>query len=466
MMQLLSKGDGFEVAAVKLEQASWGRDGVDHVAQGPDDELWAVGAREVLVRDGASKWRRVGLDKLEQGACLEWEQYGTRCQEVIPLGEGRAVVLRPNYSKAVSGELMLGTQVLALSAEKPEPLGALELPGFLLGPSVGDASGGFWVMIRRSGGAKEDKPLRGYLHFTSDGEWRMWNNSGEQIDGVEYRGASAFEAALEPRKMSADGAGGFFAASASGELWRVDRAGGAKVFGAGALSCGGCRVLSLSWDPLARELHVLTALWSDGAKGRQVQQGLTWWRLDGGGALIKKGVVPADRECEAGFYERVMVKASKGQAWLLGQDTWLHQDGRRWTALLTPGVERRIARSCVPVGDAFEATSSGGSPLSMPLMIGGGVLALTGAGLIIAGTMSASSAQDEFAAGRSTQRRLVDDIAAADRLKLFGYIGVGVGVTTFVFGLLLSGGDEVEEPSSWRLMPGPGELGVGVGWSF
>jgi hypothetical protein len=335
MMRVIALRSAFERELIKFGQGRWGERGVDHVVEGKDRSVWAIGAREVLT--GATErgpWRRIGLDPLEERACLEWEQYGTHCQEIIPLGGGRGIVLRPAYSTGADGETVLGTQVVVVAADKDEALGSIALPGLLLGPSVSDGQGGFWVMIRRPQKLSNSyKPLRGYLHFASEGTWQMWNNSKEQLDDVEYKGLVPFEIVPEPRKMAPDGQGGFFAVGRPGnKLYHVDADGEAVEFGPPQVRCQYCKQLAIAWDEQSQELHLLTAQWRDGDR-RQLFEDLRWWRLDARGQVIAQGLVPGGDKRDDFFYNQVQVRSNNGSTWVLGPKLWAHHDGRVWTTL-------------------------------------------------------------------------------------------------------------------------------------
>jgi hypothetical protein len=337
MMQVIALRSAFQRELIKFGQGRWGERGIDHVVEAKDRSVWAISAREVLTRETATApWRRIDLEPLEERACQEWGQYGTHCQEIIPLGGGRGVVLRPAYGALANGDTVLGTQVVVVAADQDKALGAIALPGLLLGPSVSDSEGGFWVMIRRPQKISNSyKPLRGYLHFTSEGSWEMWNNSKEQLEDVEYKGVAAFEINPEPRKMAPDGEGGFFTVGLNRQLYHIDRAGEALEFGPPQLRCQYCQQLAVAWDTQSRELHVLTAQWRDASGKRQLYEGLRWWRFDSRGQVISQSTVPGGDKRDDFFYDQVSVRANNGSVWVLGPKLWAHQDGRVWTRLIS-----------------------------------------------------------------------------------------------------------------------------------
>lgn len=385
MMQVIALRSAFQRELIKFAQARWGERGVDHVAEGSDRSVWAISAREVLTRETATApWRRIELDQLEERACQEWEQYGTHCQEIIPLGGGRGIVLRPAYVAGADGEVVLGTQVVVVASDKDRELGSISLPGLLLGPSVSDAKGGFWVMIRRPQKLSNNyKPLRGYLHFTAEGAWEMWNNSKEQLDDVEYKGVAAFEINPEPRKMAPDGAGGFFAVGRNRQIYHIDEAGQSVEFGPPQLRCQYCQQLALSWDAQSRELHVLSAQWRDSGGRRQLYEGLRWWRLDSRGQVIAQTAVPGADKGDDLFFDQVSVRSNNGAAWILGPNLWLHHDGRAWTRLISGQASRTVGANG-QVSASGSDTKPAGEPVSpqVATAIMGGAALLSSAGVL------------------------------------------------------------------------------------
>jgi hypothetical protein len=214
----------------------------------------------------------------------------------------------------------------------------------------------------------------------------MWNNSKEQIEGVDLRGPVLFESEPEPRKMSADGAGGFFSASRTRGVWRVDKDGVAKEFGPAELKCTYCHVLSLSWDPLTRELHVLTAQWRDEAGTRKIIEGLKWWRLDGRGSVISHSPVPLGHNRDVPFYENVSVKANRGQTWVLGPNLWLHQDGRQWTIMLPSTGAKNGVKGATALGQQGEVKGGSQAPDSSAALYAVGLVG--GIGLATVSTLA------------------------------------------------------------------------------
>jgi hypothetical protein len=100
--------------------------------------------------------------------------------------------------------------------------------------------------------------------------------------------------------------------------------------------------------------------------------------------------------------------------------------------------------------------------LSTPLLIGGGVIVAAGGVLLGSGLVIQSSAESALAAQSDSQSNISDDLATADSLKTFGYVGLGVGAAALITGFILMD----DNKSALRLVPGPGDIGVGVGLSF
>jgi hypothetical protein len=117
-------------------------------------------------------------------------------------------------------------------------------------------------------------------------------------------------------------------------------------------------------------------------------------------------------------------------------------------------------RGCPNFQDSPKEEFSSG--LSTPLLIGGGVLFLTGGVLLGVGINKQHTAEDNLANQSDSMININKNLELSNQLKSFGYIGLGIGAAALITGLILMDDDK----SALRLVPGPGDIGVGVGLSF
>jgi len=337
MTRLMSSSEAFQIEPVNFSEPSWATLKMDDVSQHKDGTLWTVGQDLVLYRPLGKPWAEVGIGALEEVACKRWVQFGAACQMVVPLAQKRAIVLRPKYER-VGSRRMLSTEVIAVEQGSRAPLGRVVLPGIALGPSVRDGLGGFWVMVRRM---KQSgvSPMRGYLHYTSEGQWLMWSDSEEAVEGTTLMGQAAFVVDPEPRKMAPDGKGGFYAIGKDDIIYHVDVDGKASTFSADQPRCQYCRILSLSYDELSDEVIVLSSKWRVLSNGqREFVEGLKWLRFSAGGALQWTETVPMPKKVNAenlALYDTVTVHAAKKNTWVLAPGLALHRDELSWSWLAT-----------------------------------------------------------------------------------------------------------------------------------
>ena len=234
---------------------------------------------------------------------------------------GRAVTLRPVMSAG-----SIGTEVYAVEQGELRPLGSVVLPGVALGPVVKDGEGGFWVMLRRTVQTSNFKPMRGYLHYTVDGEWKMWSDSGEAVEGTELLGKATFLIDPNVRKMAPDGKGGFFALGQDRVLYHVSKEGETSKFSKDQPNCQYCQPLAIAYDEGQGTLNMLLGEWREGEGGVAEVLGPTRW-LDfdvSDGALVRDEVVPMPIG-EAGvtreFFETAVIAADRESKWLSAPGT-------------------------------------------------------------------------------------------------------------------------------------------------
>lgn len=335
MLRMLVSNTIFQIDPVIFGDPNWARMRVDHAAEAPDRTLWAVTEEHLIYKAPGQIWAATELPELVDSLCGEWSRYGVPCQMVVPLGAGQAVVLRP-----VRAQGALSTQVLAIEQGTPRPLAELTLPGVALGPAVSDGEGGFWVMLRRTQRTSSYKPMRGYLHYTAAGEWLMWSDSGESVEGTSLRGRAKFLIDPDVRKMAPDGEGGFWALGRDRIIYRVGADGAGARFSDAQPTCQYCQPLSLTRDPITGELHYLMGEWREGEAGQFEPTGpVRWLRFGPDGVLLEDQPVPipdTERARPRRFYEELMLVAGQANTWISGPDMLLHHDRQGWSLVTTP----------------------------------------------------------------------------------------------------------------------------------
>lgn len=365
-----------------------------------DGVLWALARDAALVRDGASRWARVKLGLVDRMACRDARRLVEECQHIVTTGPGKALVFRTEYVETPGQKRRaLGTRIHAISAAKDRPETSLGIPGYIIGPAVRDGRGGFWAVIRKIANARRGEAvLRGYVHYTSKGEWLLWSESGEGVFGLQLKGKASFVVSTERRKLVSDGQGGFYTVGQDRLIYHVKESGEVAQFGSAAV-CQYCQVLSLTFDRRERKLHVLGVEWRDGeAGGKELVQPLMWTQYTEDGRVDASELVPLPaayrkagevmRRDALAFYQGVTLHAEGGQLWLVGANTLLHRQGAPsgWTSLMDAKAAERIR-----VAQARAARAAKGVSTIPPLAGSGEVILGIGA---LAGSFALMKSQD------------------------------------------------------------------------
>ena len=338
MTRLTYAGGMYQLDPMSFGNPNWSRIKVDHVTQGADDTLWAVGEDSVVYQRPGEGWQLIQLPTLDRRPCKEWSQYGVPCQMIVPVGAGRAVTIRPVIRAGKTG-----TEVYAVEQGELRPLGSVVLPGVALGPVVKDGEGGFWVMLRRTEQTSNFKPMRGYLHYTVDGEWKMWSDSGESVEGTELLGNATFLIDPNVRKMAPDGSGGFFALGQDRILYHVNKEGETSKFSKQQPSCQYCQPLAIAYDEKHGTLDMLLGEWREGEGGVAEVLGPTRW-LDfdvKSGELLRDEVVPmpiGEEGVTRTFFETAVIASEQESKWLSAPGMLMHRARSGWSVLVKPEV--------------------------------------------------------------------------------------------------------------------------------
>lgn len=334
MVRLVSGRGMYSLDPVQFGNPNWSRLKINHVTQGSDGTLWAVGSDSVLVQPAGDFWQSIELPQLNSGRCKTWERFGSPCQMIVPVSEQQAVVFRPSPKNA-----KFGTEVVAVQAGELRALGTINLPGIALGPVVSDGQGGFWVMIRRTSQSSNFKPMRGYMRYTSGGTWQMWSDSGESVEGTEYIGKTKFLVDTDARKIAPDGRGGFFTVGADRVIYHVDQAGESKKFSADQPRCVYCQPIALSFDKSTDQLTLLLGEYRVGEAGQfESKEGpVRLVHFDAkSGALVADPApnvpIPAEYEKKwmGEFLSKVQLASTAQGTWVAAPGLYLHQDGGKW----------------------------------------------------------------------------------------------------------------------------------------
>ncbi len=327
--------DAFLVEPASFDSRTFGSPTFEHAAQDSELTTWAVAGEQVLWRGPASGWSLIRAGDQDKTACVAWQRFGTTCSVLVPIANQRAILLRPRYG-VINETRVLGSEVVALQQGVDEPLATVSLPGVALGPAVTDGEGGFWVMLRRTKGAmkvKNNKPMEGYLHYTSEGLWEMWSDSGEVVEGTELKGRSSFVINPEPRKMAPDMRGGFFAISKDETVYHVDSEGNADAFSTMQPTCQDCRQIAIAFDSTRRELHLISAQWKNQRSGRKFVRGMSYMRFDANGGRVFAEDIPLPpgiRGDDVNLFDSIKLFAEAGQVWMLGRQMLLHRSSQGW----------------------------------------------------------------------------------------------------------------------------------------
>ncbi len=338
MTKLTYAGGLYQLDPIIFGNPAWSNLRIDHVTQGSDQTLWAVGEDSVVYQRPNQSWQLIQLPSLNRRYCEDWGKFGVPCQMIVPVGADRAVTLRP----VIQGG-KIGTEVYAVEQGELRPLGSVVLPGVALGPVVKDGEGGFWVMLRRTVQTSNFKPMRGYLHYTANGEWKMWSDSGEVIEGTEFIGKTKFLIDPNVRKMASDGAGGFFALGQDRILYRTDKNGQSERFSSSQPNCQYCQPLAIVYDEKVNTLDMLIGEWREGEAGKVEVLGPTrWLEFDAktGDLLVDEVVpmpaIPAEQQRE--FFSTVVISSEGESKWLSAPEMLLHRSRTGWDLLVKPEV--------------------------------------------------------------------------------------------------------------------------------
>lgn len=382
MVRIMAASTMFQTDPITFSKDSWSNLRIEHAAQSVDGKLWAIGRRDVIYRSLQDGWKKVAIGEVNRNACAKRKRYRGPCQMVLPISGSRAVALRPVYGRDDKQQTILSTQVIALQQGYDKPLATVLLPNVVLGPAVQDGQGGFWVMMQRVNIGSNYKPLRGYLHYTSKGEWLMWSDSGESVAGTTLKGRSGFVIDPEQRKMAPDGKGGFYAIGKDRKVYHVDANGKTRLFSANVPTCQYCRPLSLYSE--SKQLHLLMAKWKDKEAGaREMIEELKWLQFDVNGAPMGQSLVPVykkpTRWTMRTFYNNVRIQASAGNVWLTGPGLIMHRDSKGWSWI---GDQKAVEAALIKqYSEQEKQTPSESSPTLQLVGVGAGA-ALAVGGLI------------------------------------------------------------------------------------
>lgn len=327
--------DAFVVEPASFDARTFGSPTFEHAAQDNELTTWAVASEQVLWRGPASGWSLIRAGDQDKTACVAWQRFGTTCSVLAPIANQRAILLRPRYGN-VDGKRVLGSEVVALQQGSDEPLATVALPGVALGPAVTDGKGGFWVMLRRTDDARKIlklDPMEGYLHYTAEGLWEMWSDSGEPVEGTELKGRSVFVINPEPRKMAPDMQGGFFAISKDETVYHVEEDGSVDAFSTMQPTCQDCRQIAIAFDASRRELHLISAQWKNKRSGRTFVRGMSYMRFDANGGRVFAEDIPLPpgvRGDDVRLFDSIKLFAEAGQVWVLGRQMLLHRSSQGW----------------------------------------------------------------------------------------------------------------------------------------
>lgn len=338
MTRIIAASTMFQLDPIIFTEQALSNLRLEYVAQSAEQVLWGVGAQQAIVKPLGQPWEAIDLgEPVDARACQARRHFDGPCQLVVPLGQGKAVVLRPTFEERQGQGRVLSTQVIALMAGQSEALAKVVLPNVVMGPAVQDGKGGFWVMIQRVQLGSNYKPMRGYLHYTSDGYWLLWSDSGESIDGTKFMGRAGFLIEPQSRKMAPDGNGGFLAIGKDRKLYRVDEQGKVGPFSAEQPSCLYCQPLSVAYDATTKDVHLVMAKWRGGeASDHRVEEPLRWMRFEQSGRLAQSELVPLTEEQQRrglGLYASVGVLAGANNAWIVGPGLLMHRDRQEWSWL-------------------------------------------------------------------------------------------------------------------------------------
>ncbi len=371
MTRLVSAGGLYQLDPIIFGNPAWASLKLDHVTQGADQTLWAVGEDSVVYQRPGESWQLIQLPELSRKSCREWGKFGVPCQMIVPVGQDRAVTLRPVMKRG-----RIGTEVYAVQQGELRALGSVVLPGVALGPVVKDGEGGFWVMLRRTVQTSNFKPMRGYLHYTASGEWKMWSDSGEVVEGTELLGKTKFLIDPNVRKMAPDGQGGFFAVGQDRVLYRVAANGEAAKFSEAQPMCQYCQPLAISYDERVDTLNMVLGEWREGEAGNVEVMGPTRWLEFSAkdGTLLLDEEVPTPLIAETAqreFFSTVVISAAQESKWLSAPGMLLHRSRSGWALLSPPEVlEQRKIEEEIAATEAAKNPAIGQAALLGELGLG------------------------------------------------------------------------------------------------
>lgn len=330
MSRVLASGSLYQIDPVVFGNPEWAAIKIDDAVEAPDQTLWAIGGDSVVYQPRGDVWQLIEMPQLNRNNCRNWEEFGVPCQIIVPVADDRAVVLRPRYQSGA-----LSTEVYAIQQGERRPLGSVVLPGIALGPAIQDGEGGFWVMLRRTVKTSNYKPMRGYLHYTADGNWLMWSDSGESVEGTELVGKAPFLIDPNVRKMASDGAGGFYAIGRDRIIYHVDKNGSANRFSSDQPTCNYCQPMAIDFDETSGQLHLLLSEWREGDAGQIEIMGETRWiRFDGASGKVAADEpipLPAEvMERPREVFEEVRLAAIASGVWIAAPGMLFHRDSSGW----------------------------------------------------------------------------------------------------------------------------------------
>ena len=393
MTRVIAASTMFQLDGIVFDREPEASMRVEHVAQGPQQTLWAVGRSLLVHKRAGLPWEAVELGPVDEEACKARRRFEGPCQLVVPLTEERAVVLRPVFEQPKGQGRVLSTQLIAVQSGQPKPLARVSLPNIVMGPAVQDGQGGFWTMVQRVQLGVNYKPLRGYMRYTAQGDWLMWSDSQEAIPGIKLMGQAALLIDPQPGKMAPDGQGGFITIGRDRKIYRVDAQGVPSRVSAQQPACHYCHPLSVAYDPITREVHLLMAKWRGGeASARVLEEPLRWMRFGAQGALEDSELVPLPEPFArqgVSLYDQLQLHVAARQVWLVGPTLLMHRDKREWSWLDEPSrvnayIQSLVAQGKTVPGDPEEPLQG---PPSMALKYTGlsAMAALTVGGLVGAG---------------------------------------------------------------------------------
>jgi len=292
---------------------------------------------------------RAGAAWLAEGSSWVPVAYpaGRSAQQIVPVAEGTAVVLRRTLVDTKSPALGLGTEALVLSTDASEPQlsASFHAHGFDLRPAVADGLGGIWALLRLTEYSPDGRrEARGFVHSALDGDWYAWSTVPDPHPRLDHQGEAPWRLGAGERAgafLTGDGAGGFVAGGTNERLFRVNSDGAVAEVPPEAVLGGDSRLWrAVVAGPAPGELVVL---FGGELRSGPVLRSESWEvvRLDPIGQAVEREPVPCP-EWLGGACSFEGLHLGGGVTWIAGRQVVLRRDEAGWTVLAAETVRRRI----------------------------------------------------------------------------------------------------------------------------